>query len=462
MREPTRLNPVPALVQRARTYFRSDVTRPLGFRLERLRALEATIRRHENDIYDALKADLGKARHEAYPAEIGIVYQELSHTLKHLKGWMKPQRRGIPITFWPGSGAQYPDPLGTALVISPWNYPFQLCTLPLVGAIAAGNNVVLKPSELAPHTGTLVETMLKEAFGDDGYVTVVQGGAETNQQLLAEKFDVIFFTGSTRVGQIVMEAAAKHLTPVVLELGGKSPCIVDADADLEVTARRLMWGKTYNAGQTCIGPDYALVRREVRDAFVEACKGALEGFYGQDPKTSPDFGRIISPRHHQRLVSLMKGGRVVHGGQHDEATKYLAPTLLVDVDVGSPLMTEEIFGPLFPIIDVGSIDEAIEFVRARPKPLALYVFTSSSETGEKVLTKTSSGGAIVNDTLIHIASGMPFGGVGQSGLGAYHGKTSFDAFSHWKTVVKRPYLLDLKVRYPPYKVSLEVFKRLLG
>lgn len=462
MREPTRLNPIPQLVQRARSYFQSDVTRPYAFRIERLRALEASMQAHENDVFEALQQDLGKAKHEAFPAEIGIVYADLKHALSHLRGWMKSKRWGLPITFWPGSGVQIAEPLGTALIISPWNYPFQLGTSPLVGAIAAGCNIVIKPSELAPHTGLVVEKVLRHAFGDDGFVTVVQGGAETNQQLLAERFDVIFFTGSTRVGTIVMEAAAKHLTPVILELGGKSPCIVAADADLEVTARRIMWGKTYNAGQTCIGPDYALVHRDVRERFIEACKRALTGFYGDDPKASPDYGRIISTRHHQRLVSLMKGGHVVVGGQHDEASRYFAPTLLTDVDLSSPLMTEEIFGPLFPIIDVGSVDEAIDFVRARPKPLALYAFTSNDETADRVLARTSSGGAMVNDLILHIASGLPFGGVGQSGMGAYHGKASFDAFSHHKSVLRRPFYLDLKVRYPPYKVSLKVFRRLLG
>lgn len=462
MREPTRLNPVPAIVEKARSYFRSDVTRPYAFRIERLRALQASMQKHEQDVFDALAADLGKSPYEAFPAEIGIVYADLKHTLKALKGWMRPKRWGLPITFWPGSAQQIPEPLGTALIINPWNYPFQLATSPLVGAIAAGCNAVLKPSELAPHTGVVIEKVLRHAFGDDGYVTVVQGDAETNQQLLAEKFDAIFFTGSTRVGSIVMQAAAKHLTPVVLELGGKSPCVIDADADLEVTARRIMWGKTYNAGQTCIGPDYALVQRDVKDRFIEACKKALETFYGKDAKASRDYGRIISPRHHQRLVTLMKGGRVVHGGAHDEATRYFEPTLLADCDLGSPLMTEEIFGPLFPIIDVANMDEAIDFIRARAKPLALYVFTSSDATASRVLAKTSSGGAMVNDLILHIASGLPFGGVGASGLGSYHGKASFDVFSHHKSVVKRPFMLDLKVRYPPYSAPMSVFRRLLG
>jgi aldehyde dehydrogenase (NAD+) len=461
MRDPVRLNPIPPLVERARSYFRSEVTLPAEFRLQRLAKLRASIEAHEQQIFDALKADLNKSPYEAYPAEIGSVLAEIDHAIDHLKSWMKPKESGLPVVFWPGSGMQIAEPIGTVLVISPWNYPFALALTPVVGAVSAGCNVVIKPSEISQHTAVVVEKVLKHAFGDDGYVTVVQGGAETNQQLLAEKWDLVFFTGSTRVGQIVMEAAAKYLTPVVLELGGKSPCIVDSDVNLEVTARRLMWGKTYNSGQTCIAPDYALVHRAVKDRFIEACKQQLANLYGADPKGSPDYGRIITTKHHQRLVGLMKGGRVVAGGTHDEATRYIEPTLIADVDLNSPLMNEEIFGPLFPIVDVGSIDEAIEFVRARPKPLTVYLFTNSDKVADRVLNRTSSGGAVVNDTLIHFVCGLPFGGVGQAGTGAYHGKASFDAFSHQKSVVKKSFKMDVKLRYPPYKVSLDLFKKVL-
>lgn len=460
MREPTRLNPIGPLVERARAYFRSEVTLPAEFRLQRLAKLRASIEAHEQQIYDALKADLNKCTHEAYPAELGPVFAEIDHAAEHLKAWMKPQTSGVPLTFFPATGMQVADPLGTVLIISPWNYPFQLALVPVVGAIAAGCNAVLKPSEISQHTAIVLEKVLKHAFGEDGYVTVVQGGPETNQQLLAEKWDLIFFTGSTRVGQIVMEAASKHLTPVILELGGKSPCFIDSDLNLEVAARRMMWGKTYNSGQTCIAPDYALVHRDVKDKFVEACKEQLLALYGGDPKTSPDYGRVITTKHHQRLVSLLKGGRVVAGGEHDEASKYLAPTLLVDVDLSAPVMTEEIFGPILPIIDVGSMDEAIDFVRARPKPLSLYVFSNSDKTVDRVLSRTSSGGAVVNDVLIHFVSGLPFGGVGQAGMGQYHGKATFDAFTHYKSVVKKSVKMDVKLRYPPYKTSMEIFKKL--
>jgi aldehyde dehydrogenase (NAD+) len=466
MREPTRLpqaNPVPALAERARAYFRSEATRSLEARLGRLKALQRAMQANEERIFAALKTDLSKPLHEAYPAEVGIVYEELTLSLKQVGKWMKPERRGLPLLLWPGSGARHPEPLGTTLIIAPWNYPFQLAMSPLVGAIAAGCNAVLKPSELAPATAEVIEHVCREAFGDDGFVTIVQGGPEVSTALLAERWDLVFFTGSTRVGQIVMEAAAKHLTPCVLELGGKSPCIVDEDTDLTVTARRVMWGKAYNAGQTCIAPDYVLVHKNVRQAFVDACGTALRDFYGPDVAKSPDYGRIITARHFTRLQSLMAGGRVAFGGQSDEASRFIAPTLLTDVDLSHPLMQEEIFGPLLPIIEVPDVAAAIRFVNERPKPLALYVFSRNSAKVDEVLRRVSAGGAVVNDTIVHVAAqGLPFGGVGSSGTGSYHGKASFDAFTHYKSVVKKPFAFDLKVRYPPYKTPLSVLKRLIG
>lgn len=469
MREPVRLNPVPqthsiaAMAESARAYFRSEATRSYEFRVERLKALRAAMHSHEQRLFDALKSDLGKPMHEAWPAEIGIVHEEITYSLKHLKSWMKPERRGVPFILWPGTGARYPEPLGTALIIAPWNYPFQLAISPLVGAIAAGCNVVLKPSELAPATAAVIESVCREAFGADGFVSVVQGGAEVSTELLAERWDLVFFTGSTRVGQIVMEAAAKHLTPCILELGGKSPCIIDEDTDLTTTARRVAWGKSYNAGQTCIAPDYALVHKNVRQAFVDALGGALREFFGPDVSKSPDYGRIVTARHFARLQSLMQGGRIALGGQSDEATRFIAPTVLTDVNLSHALMQEEIFGPLLPIIEVDSIDSAIRFANERPRPLALYVFTRDSAKSEEVLRRVSAGGAVVNDAIVHItAPELPFGGVGPSGTGAYHGKASFDAFTHYKSVVKRPFMLDMKVRYPPYKTPLSVLKRLIG
>lgn len=463
MRDPIRLNPIASMSERARAFFRSEVTLPAEFRLAKLDALERAMRANEEALMAALKADLGKPTQEAYTTELGIIYGEIAHTRKHLKAWMRPRPQAVSMAIFPAKGWQLPEPLGTALIIAPWNYPFQLLASPLVGAIAAGCNAVVKPSELAPETAKVSERILKQAFGDDGYVTVVQGGIDESQALLAERWDLVFFTGSTQVGQKVMEAAAKHLTPVVLELGGKSPTLVAADANLEGAAKRIIWAKCINAGQTCVAPDYVLVEKGAKAPLIEALKRAITAAFGADPKASPDFARIISPRHFQRLLGLMKGGTVVAGGQSDADTRYLAPTLLTDVDLAHPLMQEEIFGPLLPIIEVASLDEAVRFTRERPKPLALYVFTSDASKAEMVLRRAPSGGAMVNDCILHMVSpDLPFGGVGASGMGAYHGQSSFDVFSHLKSVVKKPWLLDLKFRYPPYTAPLALFRRVLG
>ena len=464
MRDPVRLNPIPALAERARGLFRSEATRGLAYRRDRLLKLKVALEANEEKAFQALRADLGKPVHEAYAAEVGLLYEEINHALKHLGSWMTPERRGTPLALWPSRGARYPEPLGTVLIIAPWNYPLQLAISPLIGAIAAGCTVVLKPSEVSTATAALLEELCHQAFGDDGLVTVVQGGPEVSQHLLAEKWDLVFFTGSTRIGQVVMEAAAKHLTPVVLELGGKSPCIVDEDTDIAVTARRIAWGKAFNAGQTCVAPDYVLVHRAVKQPLLDALGAAFRDFFGSDPAKSPDYGRIINARHFARLVGLMRGGRVVIGGQTDEATRFIAPTVLTDVDLTHPLMQEEIFGPLLPVIEVPTLEAAIRFVNERPKPLALYHFSRSSENTEEVLRRVTAGGAVVNDCIVQFATTtLPFGGVGPSGTGACHGKAGFDAFTHYKSVVKKPFLMDFKVRYPPYSTtSLAVLKRLIG
>ncbi len=462
MREPARLSPVPALAERARAYFRTDATRAASARLSRLNALEKALRRHEEALFTALEEDLGKPRHESFLAEMGFCYQELRLAKKHLKGWMRPARVSTPFVLQPGQSYRYPEPLGTALIIGTWNYPLYLIVCPLIGAISAGCNAVVKPSELAPATARVVQQLLEEAFGDDGFVAVVQGGPEASQALLEQKWDTVFFTGSTRVGRLVMEAAARHLTPCTLELGGKSPCLVDERVELEMAARRITWGKFTNAGQTCIAPDYVLVHRSRAGELVEAIRRNVRAFYGEQPKASRDYARIVSARHLERLQGLMAGGKVAFGGEVDAAARYVAPTVLTEVDLRSPLMEEEIFGPLLPIIEVSSTDEAIAFVRERPRPLALYTFSNSAAVNEKVLRQTSSGGAVTNDVMVHFgATELSFGGVGSSGTGGYHGRASFDAFSHYKGVVKRRFLLDLKVRYPPYTVPLAVLRRLL-
>ncbi|NVJ25018.1 aldehyde dehydrogenase family protein [Myxococcus sp. AM011] len=463
----TRLAAVPssfdakALVEKQRAYFESRVTLPLEWRRAQLETLGHAVRKYEAEIFAALKSDLNKSAEEAYLTEVGSIYGEIKNALKHVKSWMKPRKTPAPIVIQPARAYQYADPLGVTLIIAPWNYPYQLSIAPLIGALAAGCTAVLKPSELAPATSSVLTRLLSEAFPAD-VVTVVEGDAETSRALLAEKWDLIFFTGGTQVGRVVAEAAAKHLTPTILELGGKSPCIVDRSADLEVTARRIAWGKFVNAGQTCIAPDYVLIHPELKERFAALVQKAVTGFYGADARTSSDYGRIISARHFERVSALAGHGKVAFGGEREASSRFFAPTVITDAPLSSPLMQEEIFGPLLPLVDCPSIDEAIRFVRSRPKPLALYSFAKDSAVNERILTETSSGGAVVNDVCVHFAvEGLPFGGVGESGLGGYHGQSSFDAFSHKKSVVKRPFLLDLAMRYPPYVGKLGLFKRLM-
>ncbi|WP_257453675.1 aldehyde dehydrogenase family protein [Archangium lipolyticum] len=450
-----------ALVEKQRAYFETRVTLPLHWRREQLQALDRAARKYEAEILAALKADLSKSPEEAYLTEVGNIYGEIKNALKNVKAWMEPRRGSAPLVIQPARAYQYAEPLGVTLIISPWNYPYQLSMAPLIGALAAGCTAVLKPSELSPATSGVLRRMLGEAFPAE-VVSVVEGDAEVSQALLAERWDLIFFTGGTQVGRVVAEAAARHLTPTVLELGGKSPCIVDRSADLEVTARRIAWGKYVNAGQTCVAPDYVLIPPEFKGRFIDLVQKAVRSFYGADARTSSDYGRIVSPRHFERISALAADGQIAFGGERDAPSRYFAPTVITDAPLSSPLMQEEIFGPLLPLVDCPSIDDAIRFVRSRPKPLALYSFARDAAVNERVLTETSSGGAVANDVCVHFAvEGLPFGGVGESGLGGYHGQASFDAFSHKKSVVKRPFALDMKLRYPPYGGKLGLLKRFL-
>ncbi len=462
MLQPAELPSVASLLQRQRDFFDSETTRPLAWRLGKQQALEKALRANEARFFTALQADLGKSELEAFGTELGILYGELAHVRKHLKRWTQPRKVKTPLLLQPGTSWLYPEPLGVALIIAPWNYPVQLSFGPLIGALAAGCTAVIKPSELAPASAKVIEEVLSSVF-DPSYVAVVQGGPETSQALLAERWDTIFFTGSPQVGVKVAEAAARHLTPVTLELGGKSPCYVDANTDIATTGRRIAWARFTNAGQTCVAVDYVLVDRRVKDRLVDSIRAALGEFYGAHPEKSPDYGRIVSERHFRRLEGLKAHGRVVHGGESDAGSRYIAPTVLEDVPLQSPLMQEEIFGPLLPIIPVGDVEEAIRFVRERPRPLALYVFSKNARVQERVLRGTSSGGAVVNDAMMHLANPeLPFGGVGTSGLGRYHGQASFECFSHTKSVLKKPFAMDVKVRYPPYAGKLPMFRRLVG
>ncbi len=441
------------LILRQRQHFQTGATRPLAFRQEQLRRLQSAIEAREAEILEALHADLRKPAHEAYTSEIGFVLSDIRHAVRHLPAWMKRQSRRLPWMAWPGKGWVQPEPLGVALIIGPWNYPFQLLFSPLVSALAAGNCAVLKPSELAPHTAQVISSLIVDTFPPD-FITAVEGGRQTAETLLMEKFDAIFFTGSTGVGKAVMSSAARHLTPVTLELGGKCPAIVCADAPLEVAARRLAWGKFMNAGQTCVAPDFVLVERPAFEPLVEALRGAVGEFYGDNPQASPSYGRIVNRRHFDRLI------RCAPACNHDAEDLYIAPTILTGVSWDDPVMQEEIFGPILPVIPFDSMDEVLALLDDRPSPLALYLFTNDRRVQERVVSGTRSGGVCINDTVVHmVGQNLPFGGVGESGMGRYHGKAGFDCFSHERTVVRRPTSFDFRFRYPPPKLSLEKLKK---
>jgi len=441
---------IPGIVERLRDRFDGGTTRPKSWRIQQLEGIERFCTEKQQDILDALHADLGKPELEAYGAELTFVKSDAEYARKHLEKWMKPEKVSTPLITQPGSSAIHHDPLGVVLIISPWNYPFQLLMAPLVGAVAAGNCALLKPSEIAPHTSALLARWLPR-YVDDSCVQVVEGGVPETTKILEQRFDHIFYTGNGTVGRIVMSAAAKHLTPVTLELGGKSPCVVDRHANLDVAARRIVWGKFFNAGQTCVAPDYVLVEDAVHDALVTRLASTVREFYGDDPQASQDYARIVNQRHHDRLTPLLASGTAVCGGAHDREDRYIAPTVLKDVPEDAPVMKDEIFGPILPVLSVPHVDAAIRFINGRPKPLALYVFSENKQTQQRVLERTSSGGVCVNHCTLHLAvPELPFGGVGESGMGAYHGSHSFHTFTHRKAVLRKPTQIDPTLMYPPY------------
>lgn len=451
------------IISQQREFFRTGKTKEVAFRIAQLKKLDQAIKDHAAAITQELKADLNKPEFETYLTEIALCKKEISYALKNIKTWTKPHKAKIGLEQQPGRGRIYAEPLGVVLIISPWNYPFGLTITPLVGAIAAGNCAIIKPSEYAPHTSSIVSKILAQYF-DPSYIAVVEGGVETSQQLLVQNFDHIFFTGGTTVGKIVMEAAAKHLTPVTLELGGKTPCIVDADTNIEYTARRITWGKFINAGQTCIAPDYLLVDQKIKPELIDSIQKCITRFYGEEPFTSPDYGRIITSKHLKRLVEFLKDGEIIIGGQSNLDERYLAPTLLDNVSESAPVMQEEIFGPILPVFTYNDLDQAIAIINQRSKPLALYLFSRNKKLQARILQETSSGGVCINDTVMQYGvPTLPFGGVGHSGMGRYHGKASFETFSHYKSVLNRSLLLDLKLRYAPYtQDKLQLVKRILG
>ena len=438
------------LIEAQRTYFRSGATRSYSFRHEQLKRLSEGLLKWEKPLAEALWQDLHKSYEEAYMTELSIVLGEITNHLKHLKGWMQPQHVASPLKMFPSQSRVITEPLGCGLIIAPWNYPVQQLLNPLVGAISAGCTAILKPSPYVPNTSKVLEELIRDTF-EEQYVALVQGNREVNSQLLAERFDRIFFTGSPDLGRRVMEAAAQHLTPVVLELGGKSPCIVDCDANLQVAARRIAWGKSLNAGQTCIAPDYLLVHESIREAFLTELQKAFRELLGSDPRESRHFVRIVNERAFDRLTGYLSEGNIRFGGRTDRTERYIEPTILEGVKPNDRVMQEEIFGPVLPVMTFHEVEEAIRFVTEREKPLALYFF--GKEHRKAVLNCTSSGGACLNDTIMHIANErIPFGGVGQSGMGCYHGKESYLAFSHRRSVVETTTRFDLPLRYMPYQL----------
>ena len=448
------------LAAQQRTYFNTGATRTAAFRRQALERLQAALLEHEEELNAALLADLNKAPAESYFTETGMVLEELRFQLKHFEEWARPRRVTTPLAQFPSRGELLPEPYGCVLIMAPWNYPVQLCLTPLAGAIAAGNCAVVKPSAYAPASSAAIARLLGEIFPPE-FVAVVEGGRGENRALLEQKFDYIFFTGSPAVGREVMAAGAKNLTPVTLELGGKSPVIVDATADIPLAARRIAFGKVLNAGQTCVAPDYLLLHRSVKDAFVREYRRALEEFF-----PGGDYGElpcIVNDKHFRRASRLLAGQRVLIGGETDLARRFIAPTLLDETDPAAPVMQEEIFAPILPMLCWQEREEVVRFVQSRPKPLALYLFTRDKEMERAVFDRCSFGGGCVNDTIVHLAcSGLPFGGVGNSGMGSYHGKQSFDTFTHYRSVLKKANWLDLPMRYHPYSgEKLRWIKRFL-
>lgn len=443
--------------EKQRKYFHSGATLDVNARKAALKKFEQAVLKWEKPLCDALWADLHKSYEEAYLTEISILLGEIRTHIRKIGKWTRPQRKCTPLKLFPSSSRIVSEPLGTALIISPWNYPVQLLLTPLVGAISAGCTAVLKPSPYVPTVSKVIEDMICDTFPEE-YVAVTQGHRDVNGLLLEQRWDMIFFTGSPSLGRLVMASAAKNLTPVVLELGGKSPCIIDKDADIRTAAKRVAWGKSLNAGQTCIAPDYLMLHKDIKDSFLSALKTEFKALLGDDPQKSGHFVRIVNDKAFERIESYLKDGDIVFGGHRDRAERYFEPTVLDNVSADSPVMQEEIFGPIFPVQTFSDIDEVTEFVSSREKPLALYYF---GKQGDKVIRTTSAGGTCINDTIMHIANeNVPFGGVGMSGMGSYHNKLSFDAFTHYRAVISTPTCMDLPFRYMPYS-WFNVVKKLL-
>ncbi len=455
------MNDIRNILNAQRHFFGSGRTKDLDFRLKNLARLKNAIIQDETAIFEALHKDLSKSTYESYMTEVGVLLDEIRFFRRRLRSWARPQRVNTPFTLWLGSSRIYSEPYGISLIIAPWNYPFLLAISPLIGSMAAGNCSVLKPSEYAPHTSMIISKIIGTHF-DSEYIAAIEGDAQVGQQLLNERFDYIFFTGGVGVGKIVMSAAAKSLTPVTLELGGKSPCIVDQDINMDKTALRIASGKFMNAGQTCIAPDYLLVHQSNKQKLCDSIIKQLNKLYGVNPRKSPDYGRIINKRHFNRIVALMTKGNILCGGQNDPDDLYIAPTLIGDVSWNDPVMQDEIFGPILPVLEFDDLSEVISILNSRPKPLALYIFSNQQDRYQQVINQVSFGAGCINDTVAHFANPhLPFGGVGRSGMGHYHGKASFDTFSHKKGILKKSFSFDPPLRYPPYNKKLGLLRKIL-
>ncbi len=447
-----------------RRFFDTFETRDIGFRERTLLRLKKSVLGREKEIADALRADLGKSEYESYMTETGLFLQEITLHIRKLKSWTRAVRVGTPLHSFPAKSYLYPEPYGLALIMAPWNYPFLLSMLPLVGAISAGNCVVLKPAHYSENTSRIIDTIVTESL-DERHVSVFMGGKDVNEALLEERYDYIFFTGSTTLGRIVMERAARHLTPVTLELGGKNPAIIDGDADLSIAAKRIAWGKLVNAGQTCVCPDYLIVHESVKDKFLKLLREKIVELYSGELSNNKDYGRIINSKVWRRLYELYAGREnegVMVLGKADETARFIPPVILTNVKDDDPVMQEEIFGPIFPVMYFESMDSVLSDLAEKPKPLSLYYFGRKKEIQERVIRHSSFGSGCINDTLLQMSNpDLPFGGIGASGMGSYHGKKTFDTFTHYKSIIKNSTLVDLPFRYPPYEGKLKLLKTVL-
>jgi aldehyde dehydrogenase (NAD+) len=451
------------IIEKQKIFFAQGSLQEVGFRKEMLKKLKNSVLKHGNSIAEALKKDLGKSSFETYATETGLILEEINYHIKHLSKWTKPIKVRSPWVHFISKSRIFPEPFGRVLIFGTWNYPVQINLMPLIGAISAGNCAIIKPSEFTPHSSELLSKIIGETFPED-FVSVIQGEVEESQFLLSQKFDMIFFTGSNKTGRIILEGASRNLTPVCLELGGKSPCIVDESANIDLSARRIIWGKFVNAGQTCISPDYLFAHKNVKDQLLGKMQEYIHKFFGPDPAQSPDYGRIINQSNLNRLTALLSAGKVIAGAKVIPQERYLSPTIIDEINPEDPIMQEEIFGPILPVMTYSNFEEVKEYVNANPKPLALYYFSQSREYKKRVIREISAGTMCINETVVHFGNSyLPFGGVGNSGFGKYHGKFSFDTFSHLKSVLYKSTLVDLPFRYPPYTdAKMRIIKLFLG